>query len=34
MAIKLNVVKPTTEVEKALESGYLYKDIEFDLNLA
>jgi phage baseplate assembly protein W len=34
MAIKLNVVKPTTEVEKALESGYLYKDIEFDLNLS
>jgi phage baseplate assembly protein W len=31
MAIKLNVVRPTTEVEKALESGYLYKDIEFDL---
>jgi len=34
MAIKLNVVKPTTEVEKALESGYLYKDIEFDLKLS
>ena len=34
MAIKLNVVKPTTEVEKALESGYLYKDVEFDLKLS
>ncbi len=34
MAIKLNVVRPTTEVEKALESGYLYKDIEFDLKLS
>ncbi len=34
MAIKLNVIKPTTEIEKALESGYLYKDIELDLNLS
>ena len=31
MAIKLNVVKPTTQTEKALLNGYLYKDIEFDL---
>lgn len=31
MAIKLNIIKPTTEVEKALERGYLYKDIELDL---
>lgn len=31
MAIKLNIVKPTTEVEVALRSGYLYKDIGFDL---
>lgn len=31
MAIKLNIVKPTTEVEVALRSGYLYKDISFDL---
>lgn len=31
MAIKLNIVKPTTEVENALKSGYLYKDIELDL---
>lgn len=34
MAIKLNIIRPTTEVERALESGYLYKDIEFDLNLS
>lgn len=34
MAIKLNVIRPTTEIEKSLESGYLYKDIEFDLNLS
>jgi phage baseplate assembly protein W len=34
MAIKLNVIRPTTEVEKALASGYLYKDIELDLNLS
>jgi phage baseplate assembly protein W len=33
MAIKLNIVKPTTEVEKALEAGYLYKDIQLDLTL-
>lgn len=31
MAIKLNVVKPTTQTEKSLLNGYLYKDIEFDL---
>lgn len=31
MAIKLNVVKPTTQTENALRNGYLYKDIEFDL---
>lgn len=31
MAIKLNVVKPTTQTENALLNGYLYKDIEFDL---
>lgn len=31
MAIKLNIVKPTTEAENALRQGYLYKDIEFDL---
>lgn len=31
MAIKLNIVKPTTEVEVALRNGYLYKDISFDL---
>ena len=34
MAIKLNIIKPTTEVEKALASGYLYKDIEFDLTVS
>lgn len=34
MAIKLNIVKPTTEIERALASGYLYKDLELDLNLA
>lgn len=31
MAIKLNIVKPTTQVETALRDGYLYKDIGFDL---
>ena len=31
MAIKLNIVKPTTQVETALKAGYLYKDIGFDL---
>lgn len=31
MSIKLNIVKPTTEVEVALRNGYLYKDIGFDL---
>jgi len=31
MAIKLNVIKPTTAVETALQQGYLYKDIDFDL---
>lgn len=31
MAIKLNIIKPTTEVEVALRSGYLYKDVGFDL---
>lgn len=31
MAITLNVVKPTTETEKSLAAGYLYKDIGLDL---
>jgi len=31
MAIKLNIVKPTSQVETALRDGYLYKDIGFDL---
>jgi phage baseplate assembly protein W len=31
MAIKLNIVKPTTERENSLSDGYLYKDINFDL---
>ena len=31
MAIKLDIVKPTTAVETARKSGYLYKDIKFDL---
>lgn len=31
MAIKLNVIKPTTAVETALRQGFLYKDINFDL---
>ena len=31
MSIKLNIVKPITEVEVALRNGYLYKDIGFDL---
>jgi len=31
MSIKLNIVRPTTEVEVALRNGYLYKDIGFDL---
>lgn len=31
MAIKLNVIKPTTQVENALKQGYLYKDINLDL---
>jgi phage baseplate assembly protein W len=32
MAINLNIVRPSTRVEKALSEGYLYKDIRFDLN--
>lgn len=31
MAIKLNILRATTEVETALKAGYLYKDIGFDL---
>lgn len=31
MAIKLDIVKPTTAVETARKAGYLYKDIQFDL---
>jgi phage baseplate assembly protein W len=31
MAIKLNFVKPTTEVENSIKLGYLYKDVMFDL---
>lgn len=34
MAIKLNVIRPSTEVEKALQSGYLYKDIKLDLEVS
>lgn len=34
MAIKLNVVQPTKQVENTLANGYLYKDILFDLNLS
>jgi len=32
MAIKLNIVKPTTQVEESVKQGYLYKDISLDLN--
>lgn len=32
MAIKLDIVRPISLVEKALKSGYLYKDVEFDLS--
>ena len=31
MAIRLDIVKPTTAVETARKAGYLYKDILFDL---
>jgi len=31
MAIKLNIIKPTTAVENSLKAGYLYKDLGFDL---
>lgn len=31
MAIKLNITKPTTDIEKSLSLGYLYKDIMFDI---
>jgi len=31
MAIRLDIVKPTTAVETARKAGYLYKDIRFDL---
>lgn len=31
MAIKLNIVRPTTETENSLRDGYLYKDVDFDL---
>ena len=31
MAIKLDIVKPTTAVETARKAGYLYKDIKFDI---
>lgn len=34
MAITLNVIKPTTPVERALKAGYLYKDIHFDISPA
>lgn len=31
MAITLDIVKPTSSTERALEAGYLYKDILFDI---
>lgn len=31
MAIKLNVIQSTAQVENAIKQGYLYKDIDFDL---
>jgi phage baseplate assembly protein W len=31
MAIRLDIIKPTTQVEEARKAGYLYKDISFDL---
>ena len=34
MAIKLNILRNTTEVENALKAGFLYKDIGFDLKPA
>lgn len=33
MAIKLNTIKASERVQKTLESGFLYKDVSFDLNL-
>lgn len=34
MAIKLNIIKPSTQEEEALKQGYLYKDVLFDLKLS
>jgi phage baseplate assembly protein W len=31
MAIKLNILKPTIDVENSIKLGYLYKDVMFDL---
>lgn len=34
MAIKLNIIKPTTEETEALKRGFLYKDVLFDIKLS
>lgn len=31
MAIKLDIIKPSTRIEEALKAGYLYKDVLFDI---
>lgn len=33
MAIKLNIIRPSTEEEQALKRGFLYKDVLFDIRL-
>jgi phage baseplate assembly protein W len=33
MAIKLNIIKPSVEVEQTLKTGFLYKDVLFDIKL-
>lgn len=32
MAIKLNIVQRPTAIQAAVERGYLYKDLKFDLS--
>jgi len=31
MAINLNIVKPSKEIENSIKKGYIYKDLDFDL---
>lgn len=31
MAINLNIIKPSKEIENSIKVGYIYKDVDFDL---